>query len=173
MRIDVDLQSISINRYEFEHACPLSSFEGVLGLPSRTYCGNPPFGHRNNQIYYFDESGLYLIEHHATFLISSIAIVFVPDAAPFCPFRPFTGQLVVGNMEIRSGMGPRDFPANCSISFRTHLGYSLVADGERISIDISTVALRTKSGRKSRQRQISYVSIGFRDAHRSQHEVIN
>jgi len=169
MHIDVSLDALTINGNLFTEGVPLDRYVAVLGTPARTAApGAPaPYGHRNNQLHFFDNAGLYVNEHHLTCLIQAVDIILAKETH-FPTTHLFHGTLLVCGMPLRAGMSERELleaGQDCVVRFRNHLGRSWVADGERIAIDMDTYAERTPSGRKSRRRWLSYVSVGFREAH--------
>ncbi len=153
---------------EFSEPQRLDAFVKILGQPSRVFSGKTPapVGHRNNHLHFYDDLGLYLHEHHATYLIGGVCVVFEPGEAFFPTTEPFTGELYVAGQLIQRGMTPKEILAASPLPLRGHLGHSLVVDGERFSFDIETYALKTPSGRKSTKRLLSQVSIGFKNSHR-------
>jgi hypothetical protein len=170
MNIDVSLMALTINERSFDRGVPLQQFESALGPPDRVDDGPvpAPVGHRNNQIWFWDNLGIFANEHHSSRLIQGVGVVIDLDHAYRKPLKSYSGTILVCGVPIETGMEPQTLLENCSVDFRWHLGHSLVYDAERLSIDIDTFSLLTKSGRKSKRRQICVVSVGFRNAHLSQ-----
>lgn len=167
MKISCTVSSVSFNGVTLHCGTPLDQYRFVLGEPSRTDDLGPPapFGHRNNQVHFYDDLGVFLAEHHLTRLIEGVGIVLDADHAYRQPRANFGGELVVCGVRVEQGMRPEAFLEQCAVPFRWHLGHSMVFDAAKLSIDIDTYAEKTRSGRNSRRRQISVVSIGFKNAH--------
>lgn len=167
MKIECTLKSITLDGMSFSCGMPLSEYELILRCPSRSIelGGRAPYGHRNNHAHFFDDVGIFLAEHHLTRLIEGVGIVLEPKHAYRKPVSGYRGELIVCGVPIVHGMRPEEFLERCEVSFRWHLGHSLVFDAESISIDIDTYTERTPSGRESAHRVISVVSVGFENAH--------
>ncbi len=73
----VDAGRFTLNGRSFCDAEPAKVFHELLGHPDRLEeAGQPaPFGHRNNQIHFYDDLGMYLNEHHYTILIQGVTFV--------------------------------------------------------------------------------------------------
>lgn len=171
MRIELSLAGLSIDGVTFDRGLPLESYSLVIGPPSRTISPGPPApcGHRNNQIHFYDEIGIYLNEHHATFLIKEVNVLLAPEHTRFPTKEPFLGDVVVCNLVIRRGMNENEFlqlSAKSSVQFRHHLGHSWYIENSLYAIDIDTFAALSPSGRKSRRRYLSSAAFGFRGAHK-------
>lgn len=141
---------------------PLGAYEAVLGRPSRTVEPAPPapYGHRNNQIHVFD-LGLYLIEHHATALVTSAVFVFDPSECAFPVHGSFDQGLLLGDVRIVPGMRERDYPAGAAITLPRSLPGLYSAERGGIWVGITTKGKRAPSGRRGRERYITDVSVCF------------
>ena len=166
MNIEVTVKHIQINGYSFSSPQFGSAFADVLGTPTRVdSLGEPaPFGHRNNHAHYYDDIGIYLLEHHSTRLIQSIVFVFAPDHAILRPACPFTDVISIFGVSVGSSMLARDFGLKCPLPFKGVLG-SIYVDCEFGAVVLPTYAERTRSGRTSSRRYVTEVSVGCDGSH--------
>src|SRR4029450_7141429 len=93
MLADIGLDGLGIDDVSFPRAQKLDAYTRLLGSPSRTESpGAPaPAGHRNNQIHFFDNLGIYLNEHHATRLIQGVTFAVDCEHVVFPTEHPFAG----------------------------------------------------------------------------------
>jgi len=168
MRVAADLSAyaVNINGKTFAASCFLGEFYEVVGHPSRVIgAGDPePYGNRNNQVHFFDELGMYLLEHHARCTIESVKFVFDSREVPFVPSQTFHGQLSIAKQAFDPSMDIGQYIAVAPLPFKKHLGTWYYYDGEKISITLTTFSRKhTKSGLPSKIRGISSVNADFRD----------
>lgn len=169
MIIEVTVEHIHINGYAFSTPQLGSAFAEVLGTPSRVVAlGEPaPFGHRNNHALYYDDIGVYLLEHHATRFIQAIVFVFATEHAILRPLRDFKDTISLFGVTVGHPMLARDFAAKCPRPFEGVLG-SIYIDCEFGSVVLPTYAERARSGRTSSRRYITEVSVEFEGSHLGQ-----
>ncbi len=167
MKITVIPDKLLVNDVDLSHAGPPALFETILESVGRIVAIGPPapIGHRNNQAWLFDDLGLALTEHHASCRVSAFSIILEPEHAYRKTRSRYSDRLTVCGVSVQTGMLANDFAERSETTFRSHLGHSLVFDGDVSSIDIATYSALTSSGKKSRRRLISSISIGFHDAH--------
>lgn len=105
LTIEIGCNGLRIDETLFTAAVPVRTFETLLGATARTVAAGPPapVGHRNNQFHYFDDLGLTLIEHHATWLIECVVITLCCDQHVHSPRRSFPGRLTVADRPVHSG----------------------------------------------------------------------
>ena len=151
---------MSFNRVDLTRGGTLETFSRVLGPPSESYGASGSVYTRDNQLHMYHSEGLYLVEHHATYLITYVGIVLEPEHAHFETKIPFSGSMNIAGVNIVRGMRDIDFVEQANTSFERHLGCVWFAKGP-IIIDIVTYPLRTRSGAKSRKRAISQVCLTF------------
>lgn len=155
-----------LNGARIAEALPPTDLYRLIGRSSRVKeSGEPaPYGHRNNQAHIYDDLGLYFIEHHYTFLVSSISFVFEPaEWRPTLAIeRAFSGDLIVGNHAIVRGMNEREL-LKSSVPFRQLLGGWWRAALGAYSIHADATGHRLRSGKRSRSRMIVAVHIGWPD----------
>lgn len=122
----VSFEGLLLSGAWFTRPVSLSEYAHVLGTPSRTV--EPPtaapYGHRNNQIHMFDDVGIYVIEHHASRLVGSIAFIYEPSECPFPPETGFTGRLVVGGATLHPLMSVQECVEQAGMDFKPFLGGS-------------------------------------------------
>ena len=165
LNIIVSNDRICIDDAVFVAPCGAERFQAVLGTPSRVDAGKPaPVGFRNNQVWFFDDLGVFLLEHHKSAEINCIGIVLDAESAYRKPRSPFTGNLSIFGTELRRNMTAEDFQQNCNVQFRWHLGHSLVVDFETLAIDIDTHAIKKRGSRQFWKRLINAVAIELRSA---------
>jgi hypothetical protein len=162
MQVLISPNDVRLNDFAVTSPCAGEDYCEVLGRPSRIDAGEPaPIGFRNNQVWYFDDIGVYLMEHHATRLITSIGFVFNLKAAYRKPLFPFCDQLGVCGVPVITDMRAGEFQEQCNESFHWHLGRSLVVDFDTLSIDIGTYFKTKHAPRNVGNRLISDVAVGF------------
>ena len=112
-------------------ALPASSFHDTLGAPDRIISrGQPaPVGHRNNHIHIYDSLGIYINEHHYTYLLSSVTFVLDPAHSSFPTLNPFCGSLEIGDLRITQPFHENDI-AQTSLPFHAKLRGSWTLDGD-------------------------------------------
>ncbi len=159
---DLSLDGLLLNGRLFRSPVPPSEYAAVLESLPRVVEPSPPapFGHRNNQIHLFDESGLYLIEHHATRLVDAVVFVLWREEAAFKPACEFSGVLTIGGVRFFSGMTPRDYSGGAIAFDGPVLGHwSASRDG--IWIGLSATGMRQRSGRRGKRLRFVNVSVCF------------
>lgn len=166
MTSEVTLAGVVLDNVPFDCGKPLKAYEEVLGPPSRSDGGPPaPYGHRNNVLHYYDELGILLREHHASYLIQGIDLLLEPSQWHFPTTRRFTGKLLVCDVEVHPGMRFRDFARESRVPFQPHLGHAWFVDSEKLSIQLEVYE---DDQAVSTDGLISAVLVGFSDAHRPQ-----
>lgn len=149
-----------INGYLFDKKLPFERYQTVLGAPSRTIAAGPPApaGHRNNQVHFFDATGIYLTEHHASRLIESVNFIFDRAESPFPIERDFSGDLKVDGQqfhpsmpeaELISALFARDLPGEYSLKYRN------------CWVGVSAKGRRDSNGKRKNPRYVVRVSICF------------
>lgn len=101
-RFAVTRDATYLNDEPLHGAGPPSDFYSVFGVPDRILGGSTtpaPVGYRNNQFHYYDRHGITLNEHHYTYQVHAINLVFDTGMADqfdstggwrreFCAMRP-------------------------------------------------------------------------------------
>ena len=161
IRAEVAAAGFTIDGFVLKGELPLQQYLEVLGPPERSFgAGQPaPAGFRNNQVHAYDKLGIYLTEHHATALIQSVNFVFDGAKCPFDIQKPYRGELVVNGSSFRVGMLERELGLN---QLQSDLPGEYHLETVDYWIGVSTQARRTKSGARSKVREITRVSICFR-----------
>lgn len=161
IRAEVAAASFTINGFVLKGELPLEHYLPVLGPPDRSFgAGDPaPAGFRNNQVHAYDNLGIYLTEHHATRLIQSVNFVFDCAKCPFEMQKPYLGELRINATPFRVGMSARELHLN---QFQSDLPGEYHLETADYWVGISTAARRTKSGSRSKVREIKRVSICLR-----------
>jgi hypothetical protein len=159
---DVSLDGLLLNNRLFRSPVSPTEYAIALGSTFRVVEPTPPapYGHRNNQIHLFDDLGLYLIEHHKTQLVDAVVFVLWLDEAAFKPKNEYTGDLMIGGVRFFPGTGPEDI-ADCRVKFK---GPSLGlwhATKKGIEIDLRTIGIRQRNGRRGKRLRFIDVSICF------------
>jgi len=163
---EVTFDAVVMNGVRCSRGELLESYERIIGSPSRSEMPGPPppFGHRNNVIHFYDDFGLLLREHHSTRLIEGVEFLFEPERWHFPTTSPYSGDLLVLGIAVRSGMAFGEFEARCGTVFEPHLGHAWYWDGDRISIQFEVYTPGTTG--PARRDVISALCVGFREAHR-------
>ena len=123
--------SFVLSGLSIPHALPAPAFHGLLGEPSRIIAaGRPaPAGHRNNQIHIYDDLGVYITEHHYTFLFTSVIFMLDPSHSPFPSLNPFSGSLFIGESTITQPFH-EDSIQKSGLNFHCQLRGSWTLEGE-------------------------------------------
>jgi hypothetical protein len=157
----------TINGTPIHAAEPIANYHVLLGEPSRIAGAGPPapFGHRNNQIHFYDNLGITLNEHHYTYQIQAITFVLDTVDAIHPTIRPFSGTLDVGGAQLAPGVSEAEL-ANSQIQFTSQLRGTWFAnvssapiDGREIRIAVDSAGHRLKSGRRSQVRRIVTITL--------------
>lgn len=156
----IDADQFILNGRALRDAEPVQAFHELLGRPTRIEpAGQPaPVGHRNNQIHLYDNLGLYLIEHHFTFLVDAVTFVFWREEAAFATERDFTGDLRVGHIDVKPGMMESDMRGT-TIPFVSQLTGSWSFKSDDLWVGIDTKGEKRSTGRRSKRRRIVSVSV--------------
>jgi hypothetical protein len=151
--VDVSIHrgGASINGAPLGTSGPASEFHAIFGTPDRIIDGSPtpaPVGHRNNQFHYYDAQGVTLNEHHYTYQMQ----------------HAFHGEMNVGGLHIVIGTLERqlsdadlEFTAQLPGTWFTTIPSSV--DGQTITVAVSTQGPKLKSGRSSKTKVITCVSL--------------
>lgn len=85
VRVRITRDELWLGALHVTHEVPLNFFVNAIGPPDRTIAAGPPapYGHRNNQIHFYDSLGIFLNEHHATRRVREVALTFEPEVSPF------------------------------------------------------------------------------------------
>jgi hypothetical protein len=158
----VDLTRFVLNGVEIGDQRPVGDFHAVLGTPSRIVAAVPPAppGHRNNQIHFYDEDGLYLIEHHYTFTIGEICFVLWRDEAVHKPTGELAGALNVGGVAVHAGIAERELLAS-AIPFEARVAGLWSWKGAPLYVGFQSRGRKDRSGRRASKRYAIAVSICF------------
>ena len=123
-------ESFILNGLSIRQAMPASVFHDLLGTPDRIIAaGSPaPDGHRNNHIHIYDHLGIYINEHHYTYLLSSVTFVLSPEFSSFQPTNPFSGTLEIGSLSITSPF-PESEIVHSELNFQCRLSGTWTLEG--------------------------------------------
>jgi hypothetical protein len=158
----VDVARFVLNGVEISGQRPVRDFHSVLGKPTRILGGPPaPPGHRNNQIHFYDDDGLYLNEHHYTYTIGAITFVLWRDEAIHKTTAELAGGLTVGGVPVQAPLAERQLLAS-SIPFEPQLvrGDWSWKSGP-LYVGVSARGRRGVSGRRSAIRRVIEISVCF------------
>jgi hypothetical protein len=163
LRVDINLDRICVNDTDFTEPAVPAVWCEVLGEPSRIIAAGPPapWGHRNNQIHAYDSEGLYLNEHHYTYLVSAVTFVLWPEEAHFDLEAPFTGELDLAGRCISSGISEEEL-LDCAVPFESALRGSWHARGSRLYIAFNSIGRKGRSRRRSKKRCVRDLSVCFK-----------
>jgi hypothetical protein len=157
---------VLINGLCIQSAPTVSDMYAVLGQPSRIDSGEKPApaGHRNNQIHVFDELGLTLIEHHYTRLVQGLSCWFDTEERlfRFTPKCRFQGQLVFERVTMPLGGDVRAFLVSSPFAFSDHFAGTCRHEFDGFSIIVDSRGRRLPSGRRSKLRHVTYISLSWR-----------
>jgi hypothetical protein len=156
----VNTDRFVLNGVELTGQRPVRDFHAILGEPTRIVAaGRPaPAGHRNNQLHFYDDDGLYLIEHHYTYTIRSVSFVLWRDEAIHKPTRELSGEFLVGGVPVNAGIAERELIAS-SIPFegRVRGDWSWRAGG--LYVGFRSRGRKCPSGRRASTRYVIAVSV--------------
>lgn len=162
--------SVTLNGVRLDESGPPNVFHEILGVPDRIQDPVPepaPFGHRHNQVHYYDAIGITLGEHHYTRKIDHLKFVFDLQEAPHPTVMPFQGLFDLNGYPIVAGSLERELE-------RTRLPFvpqrwgawslevSAKEAGHAISVWVSTCGHKLRSGRRSKRKHIVYISLGLK-----------
>ena len=111
-RFAVTRDAAYVNEQQLNGAGPPSVFYSIFGVPDRIVDSSAapvPIGHRNNQFHYYDQCGITLNEHHYTYQIEAINLVFDTGMADHPTLVPFTGTLSLAGLLLTAGLPERAF----------------------------------------------------------------
>jgi hypothetical protein len=158
---------ITITGTPIHTAWPVANFHRIFGEPSRIVVAGPPapFGHRNNQIHFYDDLGITLNEHHYTYQIQAITFVLDTADAIHPTIRPFSGTLDIGGTRLVAGASEAEL-MNSQIQFTSQLRgtwfakvSSALVNGREVTIAVDSAGHRLQSGRRSKLRRIVSVTL--------------
>lgn len=156
---------MAINGLLIETAPSVDELYAVLGQPSRVDTGErpAPVGHRNNHIHVYDESGLTLNEHHYTRRVQCLSCWFETDDPPyrFTPRQPFTGRLLLEDVEMPLGGKPGEFFAKSPIKFISEFGGIWTYKFDGFDVHVGTRGAKLRSGRRSKVLRITHVNVSW------------
>ena len=164
MTSEITMDGVVLNGVTFGCGVPVDAYLEVLGQPTRSLMPGPPpsYGHRNNILYFYDELGILLREHHASRLIDGLDVLLDPPRWHFPTTRSYTGELHVCGVRVHAGMAFGDFARQTEIQFHPHLGHAWIVDGEKVSIQFEVFRNRQS---KAKVESIVAVLVGFARAH--------
>lgn len=156
---------VYINDQRLMRSGPPSGFYSVFGVSDRIVDGSnspAPVGYRNSQFHYYDRHGITLNEHHYTFQVDAINLVFDTQMAVHPPREPFSGTLLQAGASLTAG-SPERALANSLLTFKAQLpGTWFTTVGQSgstpITIAVATEGPKLRSGRRSRSKIITSVS---------------
>ena len=159
----IDAGRFTLNDQSFRDAKQPKRFHDLLGPPSRIEAmGLPaPIGHRNNQVHFYDDLGLYLNEHHDTFLIQAVTFVLWCEEAAFRPKNEIKGDLRIGGIVLTPGMTESDM-RNSTIPFVEQLRGTWHFKSNDLWIGFHSKGETAPSGRRSKRRRIVSASVCFK-----------
>lgn len=165
--VSIQHDGASVNGTPLDASGAPSRFHAIFGTPDRIIDGSPtpaPVGHRNNQFHYYDPQGVTLNEHHYTYQIQAINFVFDTVLADHPTEYAFHGEMTIGGLRISGGTLERQL-SNSDLKFTARLPGtwftaipSSVA-GQTITVAVSTGGPKLKSGRRSKVKVITSVSL--------------
>jgi hypothetical protein len=159
----VDVARFVLNGVEITGQRPVSDFHLILGKPTRILAAGPPAppGHRNNQIHFYDDAGLYLNEHHYTYTVGAITFVLWRDEAIHKPTTELKGGLTVGGVHVQAALTERELLAS-SIPFEPKLprGHWSWKSGP-LYVGFSARGRKGMSERRSSIRHVIAISVCF------------
>ena len=160
----------TLNGTPLRRSGPPSDFYSIFGIPDRVIdaCPTPaPVGHRNNQLHYYDLIGITLNEHHYTHQIQAIDFVFDTSLAHHPTKSAFTGSFDIAGFHV----GPKTCERQLSesrLQFTATLPgtwfatiSSFAANGTPISIAVCTEGAKLRSGRRSKTKHITGISLSL------------
>ncbi len=161
---EVSLDGLLLNDRMFRSPVPPSEFAAVLGTPARIADPSPPapYGHRNNQLYLFDEIGLYLIEH-STRLVDGVVFVLWLEESVFEIAREYTGDPSLGGRRFFPGAMESDY-AGGTILFEGPVLGQWRAKGDGVWIGLEAKGIRQPNGRRGKRRRFASMSVCFTPA---------
>lgn len=156
----IDAGQFTLNGRSFRDAAPLGRFHDVLGCPDRIEAvgQSAPVGHRNNQIHFYDELGLYLNEHHYTYSITAVTFVLWREEAAFRLRNEINGQLRLGGIEMNPGITELDLQ-DTKIPFVSELRGTWHFESDELWIGFDSKGEKGPTGRRSKRRRIVSVSV--------------
>jgi hypothetical protein len=165
----ITITGVTMNRRALHVAQPVATFHSLLGEPTRILPAGPPapFSHRNNHIHYYDHLGVTLIEHHYTYQIQCVRFILNTADAIHPTSEPFSGNLLLGGVRLRAGDAESELMGT-TIPLSSRLAgvwsgdvLSGPAHGHRINITIDTMGRKLPSGKRSKKRLITTVSLSL------------
>lgn len=167
LTVSIQRNGAFVNGTAVGKAAPPSEFYAVFGTPDRILDGSPtpaPVGHRNNQFHYFDAYGVTLNEHHYTHQIQAINFVFDTELADHPTIHGFQGTMMLGGMQVSAGMPEcrlelSDVGLVARLPGTWFAQIRSLAVDEPITVAVSTQGQKLKSGRRSKNRVITSVSL--------------
>lgn len=156
----IDADRFELSGRAIRDAQSVAVMHGLLGLPDRIEPAGPPapFGHRNNQIHFYDRLGLYLNEHHYTCLVQAITFVLWREEAAFVPVQEFDGDLRVGGTPVTPGMFESDMHGT-AIPFVSQLRGTWHFKSDHLWIGYDSKGPKRPSGRRSKNRRLISLSV--------------
>jgi hypothetical protein len=158
----VDVTRFLLNGVEVAGQRPVGDFHAALGKPSRIVAAGPPapLGHRNNQIHFYDEYGLYLVEHHYTYTISEICFVVWRDEAVHKPTGELSCDARVGGVLVHPGLTERELLAS-TVPFEGQIAGLWSWKSASLYVGFQSRGHKNQSGRRASKRYVISVSVCF------------
>jgi hypothetical protein len=156
---------VCIDGFCIQSAPTVAEMHAVLGQPSRIDAGEKPApaGHRNNRVHIFDDLGVTFNEHHYTQLAQGITCWFDVEEPPFqfTPKCTFQGQLVFERVTMPLGGDVRAFLAASPYAFTDHFAGTWRYEFEGFSVIVASRGTRLPSGRRSKVRRVTDISLSW------------
>ena len=156
----IDSERFVLNGRAIREGRPVAEFHELLGRPDRIDAAGPPapVGHRNNQIHRYDILGLWLNEHHYTFLIQAITFVLWKDQVAFPTHHEFDGELKVGGVRVTPGVAEVEMTAS-TIPWISRLRGTWHFEGDSLWIGFETKGRKGPGGHRSKKRYLTSLSV--------------
>jgi hypothetical protein len=158
----VDVARFVLNGVEVAGQRPAGDLHAALGKPSRIVAAGPPAppGHRNSQIHFYDEAGLYLLEHHYTYTVGEIGFVLWRDEAVRKPTSDLSCEVRVGGVLLHPGLTERDLLAS-TVPFDRQIAGIWSWKSAPLYVGFLSRGRKNRSGRRAAKRYVITVSVCF------------
>jgi hypothetical protein len=152
---------VKINGFAISTAPKMEELLEVLGKATRIDSTPAPAGQRHNQIHVYDESGIYIHEHHFTRRAEclSIALDVKEPQFGYVPKYPYTGEFRLGGILMPLGRTEIEFLQVSPFRFQDMGRGSWSAEFEGFSIYFTTQGRILPSGSRSKSRHIITLSL--------------
>ena len=157
--------AVFVNDFRVTSAPTARDLLAVLGEPSNVYDGAvpAPAGHRNNQIYIYNELGLTFNEHHHARLVQGISCWFETDDPEyrFTPSSDFAGHLLFDGEPMPLGGDIRDFMTASPLVFGGGFAGGWQHNFEGFGIFVRSRGHKLPSGRRSKVHRVVSVAVSW------------